>query len=42
MSLFVNYNYHVLRHKLLGEAFTVKGGNLAEHIFVKYPKYIYT
>ena len=38
MFLFANSNHCILWHVVFGEAFTVTGGNFAEHMFVKYQK----
>jgi hypothetical protein len=38
MLLFANYSHCIFWHAIFGEAFTMKGGNFAKHIFVKCPK----
>ena len=40
MFLFTNYKYWILWHAIFEEAFSVKGGNFEEHIFVKCPQNI--
>ena len=37
MFRFTNCNHYSLWHAYFGEASTVKGGNFAEHIFIKWP-----
>jgi hypothetical protein len=38
MSLFASYSHCILLHVVFGEAFTMIGGNFAEHNIVKCPK----